>query len=129
MREKPVAVWANNAVKLSARRPGHPSSAQDVQVDVIDSLATIVAGIDDEPVALIQVLFPGDVGGFQHQIPQYFRVALIGVLYGGNVLFRDYQYMGWSRGADIMKGTYLVVFVDLVSGYVPCDNFAEQAIV
>jgi hypothetical protein len=41
----------------------------------------------------------------------------------------NYQDMNGSKRVYIMKSADLIVFIDLVRGEFPCDNFAEQAIV
>ena len=44
-----------------AGRPGHGPSAEQMEVEVVDGLAALFAGVDDDTVAAIQLLAAGDL--------------------------------------------------------------------
>lgn len=93
-------------------------------------LSPVIAGVDHDPITLfLKPFLPGNFRSLEHELAEKFGIFYGCVLYGSYVLFRDHQYMGWRCRADIMKRKHVFVVIHLVRGYVPCDNFAEQAII
>ena len=45
-------------------------SAEEMQVQVVDGLAALFAGVDDNAVAVVQVPAAGDIGGGGHQMAE-----------------------------------------------------------
>ena len=57
LRDEPVAEGV-----MLARRPVHLAAAKQMQVEMIDGLAAVLAGVDDDAVAVFEAFFASDFG-------------------------------------------------------------------
>ena len=53
-----------------AGRPVHGPSAEQVQMQVVDGLASVIVGIDNDTITAIQLLAAGEVRGSHHQMAE-----------------------------------------------------------
>jgi len=108
------------------------AAAQQVEVEVFDGLAAVVAGVNDYSVASgvfgqAQAGLLGDFGGGGEEVAEEGCVVGGGFGQRGEVLFGDDEDVGGGLGVDVGEGEDLVVFVE--PGYWDGvgDDFAEQA--
>jgi hypothetical protein len=106
----------------------HGASAEEVEVEVFDGLATVGAGVDDEPVALGEVLLAGYFGGGLQEMAEERGVGGLAVSHRGYVAFGDDEDVGGSLGRDVREGESLVVFVEAGYGDGAGGDFAEEAV-
>ena len=96
-------------------------------MEVVDCLAAIGAGVDDQTVAVGEVLLAGQFAGYVEEVAEGGGVVLRGVSVGGQVVFGDDEDMGGGLGIDVGEGEGLLVFVDSGGGDFAGDDFAEEA--
>ena len=103
------------------------SAAEQVQMQVIDGLASISAGIDDHAVAGGEILFTGDFGHGPQEMAE--QGAVIGGCFceRNDVPARDDKQMHWRLRMDVGEGDALLVFVDACGGNASVDDLAEEA--
>ena len=120
-----LALWP--ALQL-ARGPGHGASAEQVQVQVGDGLAAVRAGVDNEAVAVAQVLGGRDLSCRGDELAEHGRVLREGLFGGGEVLFWDDQEMLRGLWVDVGKGEDEVILVDAIDGDGSGGNLTEDAV-
>jgi len=103
------------------------AAAEEVDVEVVDCLAAVGAGVDDEAVAVGEILLAGDLAGCVEEVAEGGCVVLRGVGVGGQVVFGDDEDVGGGLGVDVREGEGLLVFVDAGGGDFAGDDFAEEA--
>jgi len=59
---------SGNSQTTLARRPAHGSSAEQMQVEVIDGLAAVRAGVDDDAIAAVEPGGACDFGSLGKQV-------------------------------------------------------------
>ena len=106
----------------------HGASAEEVEVEVFDGLAAVGAGVDDEAVALGEVLLAGDFGGGLQELAEERGVGGFAVGHGGDVVFGDDEDVSGGLGVDVREGEGLVVFVEAGYGDGAGGDFAEEAV-
>jgi len=113
----------------SAWRPTESPAGEQVEVNVVDALASLRTRIENESVAVghglplvSDLIRDGDHP--KHQI------VVLGdqVVDGGNVLLWNNQDVGRCDRLDIVEGDHLVIAIDLASGYLPGEDFAEKTV-
>src|ERR1700721_1870625 len=90
------------------------SSAQQVNVKVVDSLATVVAGIDDRSKPRRKSLAASNARRTQVKMPQCLLVLGVRFCQGANVLTRYDQYVRGRLGIDVPERVSPIVFKDLL---------------
>jgi hypothetical protein len=91
------------------RWPGEPTSAQDVDVEMIDRLPGVPAAIDHRPeTVLIQ---PFAFGQARRPEKKRSENLLVGIEVGGDMLFRDDQEVNRRLGIDILEGQAAFVLI------------------
>ncbi len=91
-------------MRLLARRPLHLTSAQEVKVDVKDSLAPVFSAIRDDSEALLRdSLFAGDFIRRNEYGTNQFFVCILYFVERLHMFFRDDQNMCGSRRVDVFK--------------------------
>lgn len=103
-------------------------SAEDVDVKMIDGLASIWSGVYDEAVAALQPGGPRKLGGYRHKPPQQLGVVLAGGGVGFDVGFGDEQQVDGRLRVDVRERKRVLVFVDSPGWNLPAHDFAEYAI-
>src|ERR1700679_1233297 len=94
---------AGIALPYLARRPVHLPSSQQMHMEVVDGLASVRAGVDDETVALCQPLLPGDLGGRCEQMAEQLRVVGSGMRERGKVLPGDDEHVDGRLRVDVRE--------------------------
>jgi len=89
-------------------------------------LSTIFPGIDNiAKAAFNQALLCGNLIGFKYQIAQQGFVVFACGGDTGQVSLRNNQNVNRSRRINIVECIHIVIRINLVRGYFPCDNFAK----
>jgi hypothetical protein len=110
-----------------AGRPGHVACAEEVEVEVLDGLAAVGAGVDDDAVAVGEVLLAGDFGGGGEELAEERGVGGGGVGERGDVLFGDDEDVDGGLGVDVREGEDVVVLIEASDGDGAGGNLAEEA--
>lgn len=105
----------------------HLPSAEDVDVEVVDGLAAVGAGVEHQAVAVGEVLGAGDFAGGVEKLAEDGGVVLGGVRVRGEVVLGDDEDVRGRLGVDVREGESLLVFVEAVDGDFAGDDFAEEA--
>jgi len=95
---------------------------------MVHCLSAVAAGVDDDPVALAQVLFVGYLGGSGHQVTEecgVFRKRLRG---GDDVPPGNDQKMDWGLWIDVGEADADVVLIDPVGWNRTFDDLAEETV-
>ena len=109
------------------RGPVHGSAAEEMDVEVVDGLAAVGAGVDDEAVAVGEILPAGDFCGGLEEVAEHGGVVMGGVGEGGEVVFGDDEDVRGGLGVDVREGEGAVVFVEAGGGDFSGGDFAEEA--
>ena len=93
-----------------------------------DGLAAVRAGVDDEAVAVTQLLCDGNLSRGCDQTAEHGGVLLEGFFGRGQVLFWNNEKVLRRLWVDVGKGEDNVIFVDAVDGDGAGGNLAEEAV-
>jgi hypothetical protein len=110
---------------LLAWRPGERASTEKVDVEMLDALAAVGAGVDDGAIAFGEPLLAGDFSGSAE------KVADERLLFGGDLVERVEVLAGHdedvdgSLRVDVGEGVAEVVFVNGLGGNFTLEDFAE----
>ena len=111
--------------EVLAGRPGHGPSTEQMEVDVVDGLAAVFAGIDDDTVAAIQFSTAGDLCRHGQQVAEQ-RSMFGGCLrLRSNMLFGNDEQVSGGLRTDIGKDDTEFVFVHTVRRNFTSYDFAE----
>jgi hypothetical protein len=105
----------------------HGAAAEEVYVEVVYGLAAVGAGVDDEAVAVGEVVLAGEVSGDVEEMAEGGFVVERGMGVAGDVVFGDDEEVGGGLGVDVCEGDGGVVFVEAGGGDFSGDDFAEEA--
>ena len=111
-----------------AGRPVHLPSSQQMQVKVIDSLAAVGTGVDDDAETVVEMLLLCNFVGCGEELTEEFGVGGGGVRERGEVLFGDDQDMHRRLWMDVGKREDLFVLKEMRDGDRAGGNLAEEAI-
>lgn len=106
----------------------HLASAQQVQVQVADGLATFRASADHNTVAFAEPVLAGDLRGRGEQTAEESFIARLGIGERGEVFLRDHEDVLRRLRVDVVEGIDRLVFVGLLRGNLAGDDFAEEAV-
>ena len=81
----------------------HGSSAEQMEMQVVDRLASVIASVDNDTIAAIELMAAGEVGGDGHQVSEERLVFRYGLSLRGDVLFGDDEQMRGRLGIDVGK--------------------------
>ena len=105
------------------------AAAEDVEVDVVDGLAALIADVECEPVAsLADALRLREPVRHRGHAPQQRPLLLLHVSHASDVDFGDDQQMHRRARVDIADGEAEVVVVQLLDGHLAGDHVAEEAV-
>lgn len=103
-------------------------TTQNMQVEMVDSLSALVAGVDDGAKSVGETLFSSDFCSDEDEMPKKGLMGLQSVRLRGDVSLRDQENMRGSDGVEIAKGEAEVVLIDLRGGNLARDNATEDAV-
>lgn len=117
-------VWLTVA---SAGWPVQRSTAEDMDVQVKHSLTTVIAGVDDGAVAIVQAQLSGDNGDHLQQMSAEFGVGGGEFSQRGDGLFGNEQNMHGRLWTDVVEGHAVLIFVDDAGRDFAVDDFLEDS--
>lgn len=101
----------------SAGRPEHRTSAQNVQMEVINRLPTVWIAVHHQPITLFcDARLGGDPPRNKDKMPDQKAVVFLDRIEGGDVLARDHQEVRRCGRMDISKRDAMLVFVHTIAG-------------
>ena len=103
-------------------------ATQQMQMQMIHRLPSIVSGVHDDPVAFAQLLVACDRAGSDHQRAQQPVIVCHGVRGRSDMSLRNDQHMYRRLGIDVRKTDTKLVLIDAVRWNIPADDPAEEAI-
>ena len=96
-------------------------------MEVVDGLAAVGAGVDDQAVTVGEVLGAGDFAGGVEELAEDGGIVLCGVGMRGEVVLGDDEDVRGGLGVDVREGEGVLVFVEAGDGDFAGDDFAEEA--
>jgi hypothetical protein len=101
-----------------------------MQVEVIHRLAAIRSYVDDNAIALPEVLLARELIGDAMQVAYQGLFLLAGSDLGerGDVLLWNDEVMHRSFGINVREGYCLLIFIEFVRGNFSGGDFAENAV-
>src|SRR6185295_7156114 len=112
----------------SARGPAQLAAAHQVQVDMVDAVTRVLAGVEDEAEsALRQPLGAREVGGTSHQAAHHLVVGRSQVEHARDVPLRYDEDVEGPLRVDIVESEDGVVLVSHAGRDAPRHDLAEQA--
>jgi hypothetical protein len=99
-----------------------------MDMQVLDRLAAVFAGVEDDAVAFAEALLAGDCGGGQKQVTEQRLLAGVCLIERVNMRARHKKHVRGCRWIDVGEAVALLVLIDLVRGNCACDDLAEKAI-
>jgi len=103
-------------------------AAEQVDVQMVDGLAAVGAGVDDQPIAIAEILSSCDLAGGGNKLAEHGCVLRRGVIERGEMLFGDEQDVHRRLGVNVREGEDVVVLIEAFDGNGAGDDFAEQTI-
>jgi len=85
------------------------TAAEQVQMQMLDGLAAVGAGIHYDAIAVAELLRLGDLSGHPMQVAEQRSVALIGLGHGGDVLARDDEDVDGRLGVQVGESVGQIV--------------------
>ena len=110
-----------------SRRPSARASAQQVNVEMIDGLAAVLAGVDHHPIALGEALGAGDLGRGPQQVSEQRAVTLHALGQRGDMFAGRDQHMHRRLRMKVREGVALLVLVDGRGGDASVNDLAKEA--
>src|SRR5207237_9609400 len=107
-------------------RPGHVPTAEQVDVQVVDALTAVLAGVDDGAVAGLGYPLLTRYRHSQHHHAAD-EVRVVEIIQRPDVLFRDDQNVGGRLRIDVAEGEHLFVVHDHLRGDFPARDLTEDA--
>ena len=96
-------------------------------MEVVDGLAAVGTGVDDEAVAVGEVLGAGDFTSGVEKSAEDGGIVLCGVGVRGEVVLGDDEDVRGGLRVDVREGEGVLVFVEAGDGDFAGDDFAEEA--
>ena len=113
---------------LLSRWPSHVAAAEDVNVEMVNGLAAVGAGVDHHAIALREASGARNFSGSRKQMAEKSGVRGIAVGERDDVLARNHKKMRGGLRVDVKEPDAFVVLVDLLGGDGSSDDLAEEAI-
>jgi len=75
-----LAALVRNCVRLLdlSRRPGHGAPAEKVEMQMVNSLSTVLPRVHHDPIAVAEALVSGNLRRYPEQVAKNRALALIG---------------------------------------------------
>jgi len=113
----------------SAHWVAHTVPADQVQVQMVDHLPTIVACVSDQAVARLGDAFLlSDLPGDREQATDDHLVLGHQVIDGSDMFIGHDQHVCRRDGMDVAKGGHQLILVERLAGGIPGDDPAESAV-
>ena len=103
-------------------------SAKKMQMQVVDRLPAIRAGVDDDPVAAVESRAARYLGRLRYQMPQQRRVLSLSMGRGRDVLFGNNQQMRWRLRIDVREAQTQLILIHALGRNIAGYYFAEETI-
>jgi hypothetical protein len=84
-----------------AGRPVHRSSAEQVEMQMVDGLSAVISRVDDNAITAIELLASGQVCCNRHHVSEQGLVFRHSLGLRGDVLLWDDEQMGGSLGINV----------------------------
>jgi hypothetical protein len=104
------------------------ASAEQVNVQVIYGLAAVLPGVDDETIAVVQLLLSRNLASQVQQVAEHRSVLRQSMCVRRDVLLRNDQYMHRSLRVDIRERERVLVLTQALGGNGTGDDLAEEAV-
>lgn len=104
------------------------AAAENVNVEMVDRLATVLTGVDHQAITLGEAFCASDFSGSRKQMAEERGVRGIAVGERDEVLAGDDEKMRGSLRVDVKERDAFLILVDLVGGDGPRNDLAEKAI-
>ena len=104
------------------------AAAEQVDVQVVNGLATIRARVDDQAIAIREFLGSRDLTSCGDEMAEHGGILRRGVGERGEVLFGDEQDVHRRLRVDVREGEDVVVLIEAIDGDGAGGDFAEEAI-
>jgi hypothetical protein len=103
------------------------TAAEKMEVEVIDRLAAVFSGVDDDAIALAKALVAGNQGCREEKMAQQVAVLCAGVVERGKVLAGNDEDVDWRLRVNVREGVAELVLVDGGGGDGTLGDLAEEA--
>jgi hypothetical protein len=104
-------------------------STKDMQMKVVYRLSSIIARVDDDTVALIEMLSTSDLGGRSHQVSEQRSMLGKSLRLRSDVLFRNDKKMSGSLRINIRKAYTKLILIDPIGRNSTGNDSAKQTII
>ena len=108
--------------------PRHGSAAEQMQMQMVDGLSAVGAGVDDDAISASEACVAGYLRRLREQMPEEGGVLFFGVCLRGDVLPGNDQEMGGRLGIDIGEDDAAFVLILSIGRNSAGDDLAEQAV-
>lgn len=113
---------------MLSRRPGHVAAAEQVEVKMVDGLAAVLTGVDDDTIALVEPVHACELGCGREQMAEKRGLFRRGLGLRGDVLLGDDEQVGPSLRLDVRKPDAEFVFVHTVRRDLSIQDLAKQTV-
>jgi len=103
------------------------TASQKVEMEMVDSLATMLPGIDHSPIPVLEAFRSSDFGCGPMQMPDQGIVLFACVGDGSNVLAGNDKDVNGGLRIDVGEGIALVILIDGLGGDASIDDSAKDA--
>lgn len=118
-----------NCYQLARQKGTERSSAKQMKVGVEYLLAAVSAYVCNKaPAIRSDSLLRSQVSGYLDNPPQNLGLGVTHFSQIIEVLIGDDQYVNWRLCRNILKSGYHFVLVELLRGYFPGNDFAENTV-
>jgi hypothetical protein len=113
--------------ELLAGRPGVMTAAEEMDVQMVDCLAAVFAGVDDYAIAFAEALVASDRRCGVQEMAEQVAVLSGGVVEGSKVFAGNDEDMDGRDRVNVREGVAELVLIDGCGGDGTVGNFAEYA--
>jgi hypothetical protein len=108
-----------------SRGPGEGAAAEQVDVEMVDGLAAVMAGVENDAVAAGEFLFAGNLGGGPEQVAEQRGMVRTGISEGCEMFARNDEHVDGRLRVDVGEGVTQRVLIDGRGRDASIDDFAE----
>jgi hypothetical protein len=116
--------WGNGRWCLS-RGPFELAAGEEVEMEVVDGLAAVAAGIDDDAVSVGEFQFAGQIADHQVDVADEVGIVVGQIGQRRDLFFGDHQHVGWGLWRDVVERQAAIVFVEDVGRDLFVDDLLE----